>query len=100
MFFTLHDGMVLFSSADDGKVADIRENPVVSLLLNGYEGQAAEMALLAQKQGVAVTLYGSAAIVQEPSTKAEYHALLQAAHPDYADAFQGDDKVVFTMTPN
>mmetsp|Transcript_98576 Transcript_98576/g.287594 ORF Transcript_98576/g.287594 Transcript_98576/m.287594 type:complete len:128 (+) Transcript_98576:319-702(+) len=101
MFFAFNktDGTVLFSSDNDGKVALIRQNPHVSVLLNGFEGSSAQASLFAQKPAVAITLYGEAELFTEGPTKAKYQATLQAAHPQYAGAFQGPDKVVIAVRP-
>merc|ERR1719198_2103830 len=76
----------------------MRENPQVSLLLNGYEGPAAEATLLEQKQAVSVTLYGHATLLEKPSKeRSAYQLALQSAHSRYASAFQGPEKVVIAM---
>mmetsp|Transcript_126608 Transcript_126608/g.394146 ORF Transcript_126608/g.394146 Transcript_126608/m.394146 type:complete len:205 (+) Transcript_126608:165-779(+) len=102
MFFGFHrnDSMLLFSSSNDTKVAHIRQSPRVSVLLNGFEGSAAQAALFARRPAVAVTLYGDAQLLSEGSKRTEYQATLQAAHPQYAKAFQGPDKVVIAVKPS
>eukprot|EP00450_Noctiluca_scintillans_P006793 CAMPEP_0194508794 /NCGR_PEP_ID=MMETSP0253-20130528/39120_1 /TAXON_ID=2966 /ORGANISM="Noctiluca scintillans" /LENGTH=174 /DNA_ID=CAMNT_0039351865 /DNA_START=24 /DNA_END=548 /DNA_ORIENTATION=- len=87
MFFTLNRDIpaVLFASANNEKVANIRADPRVSVLLNGYE-----------LTGVAVTLYGTASVV-DPADRPSLQRSMSKALPAGASAFEGPDKEVIKV---
>eukprot|EP00747_Dinoflagellata_sp_TGD_P218896 gnl/TRDRNA2_/TRDRNA2_91088_c0_seq1.p1 gnl/TRDRNA2_/TRDRNA2_91088_c0~~gnl/TRDRNA2_/TRDRNA2_91088_c0_seq1.p1 ORF type:complete len:194 (-),score=31.03 gnl/TRDRNA2_/TRDRNA2_91088_c0_seq1:222-803(-) len=103
MFFAFDSdsNTLLFSSEDDTKVENIRGNPQVSLLLNGYEGAGAPTPG-AGKDGVAITLSGRAALLMSATAGSDYERFqmkLKQRHPQDAGAFQGSDKVIIAVRP-
>merc|ERR1712187_762529 len=95
MFVTFDEEFkdIIFSSADDRKVANIRNNPKVSVLLNGYDGDS---------ESVAVTLDGNATLLSyagDPEKYTQYQAKFKQSHLKDAAAFEGMDKIVIVLRP-